>query len=193
MSSSKKSSISVAHILFLIAGVVFFAYYLIAKGLPSVGNDLQSIMNFLVELFVLIVLVAFYFFFLFQAKNCAGSLRAFAPALLIFIVCGSYSLSFGSPEANAVIAGLAQMAYLLIVVCGFAFLFIHSKILGMVFSFSSVIYAAFVTLSYTIMAIIDAVNGNGFSVAMLFKTIVYAAGLVLLFVGGYKVSKNRDW
>lgn len=190
---ANKSKTSVSHILFLVSGVILLIYYLLSQGMPSVGGDLLSLMKFIVELFTLVLLIGFYFFFLFEGKNCAGVAKSIAPSLLILIVVGAYSMNFGSAEANAIISGIATMCYLLIIVTGFVFLFIHNKLIGLVFSFSSVVYAAFVTLSYVIVLIISLVNGGSFSLAKLFETLCYVVALGLLFVGGYQLTKNKDW
>ena len=193
MAQTNKSKISVAHALFLISGITLLVYYLLSQGVPSIGNDLGSLMKFIVEIFVLVLLIGSYFFFLFEGKNCEGTVKSIAPSLLILIVVGSYSMNFGSAEANAVISGIASMFYLLIIVCGFVFLFIRNKLVGMVFAFSNVIYAFFVTLSYIIVLIISLVNGGSFSLAKMFETLFYVVSLGLLFVGGYLITKNKDW
>lgn len=193
MATNSKTKLSIPHILFLLSGIVFIVYYLLSQGMPSLGNDITSIMKFVAELFILILLIGFYFYFFFEGKGCAGTIRAIAPALLVFIVVGEYSMNFGNAAANAVISGLAAMFFTLILVCGFVFLFIPNKLVGLVFTYSSVIYAAFVTLSYTIVAIMTAVNGGSFSLAKLFETLVYVLGLGLFFTGGYLVTKHKDW
>lgn len=193
MATQTKSKLTIPHILFLISGIVFLVYYLLSQGVPSLGNNVTSIMKFVVELFILILLIGFYFYFFFEGKGCAGTIRAIAPALLIFIVVGDYSMNFGNATANAIISGIAAMFFSLIIVCGFVFLFVHNKLVGTVFAYSSLIYAAFVTLSYTVVMIMTAVNGGGFSVSKLFETLLYVIGLGLFFVGGWKVTKNKDW
>lgn len=192
MSSSTKSKMPIAHILFLVAGITLIIYYLLSEGVPSLGNNIASIMKFVVEVFILILLVGFYFYFLF-AKPLSGSISAIAPSLLILIIVGPYALNFGSNEANSIISGIAKMFYVLLIACGFVFLFVHNKLIGYVFSFSAVIFAAFVTLSYTIVMIMGLVNDGSFNVNKFFETLFYVISLGLLFVGGYRISKSKSW
>lgn len=191
--STQKSKRSLSHIRFLISGITLIVYYLLSQGVPSVGNSLDSLRKFIIEVFVLVLLIGFYFFFLFGANGCQGTLRAIAPALLILIVVGSYSLNFWNDTANTIITGVAKLFYLLIIVCGFVFLFVHNKLIGLVFSFSNLIYAAFVIVSYFVVRIRSLVNHNGFSVSKLIETLLYTASLLLLFGGEYLTSKNKSW
>lgn len=188
-----KQTITTSHLLFLISGITLIIYYLVSKGVPSIGNSITSIMSFIAELFVLILLIGFYCFFLFGVHNCQGTIKSIAPSLLILIAVESYSMNFGNAAANAVISSIASMFYLLIIVCGFVFLFVHSKLLGLVFCYSTLIYAAFVMLSYAIVMIMTLVNGQGFSVSKLVETILYAGSLSLLFAGSYLATKNKSW
>lgn len=192
-SSNSKSKRSLSHVRFLVSGITLLVYYLLSNGVPSVGNSLDSLRKFIIELFVLVLLIGFYFFFLFGANGCQGTIRAIAPSVLILIVVGSYSMNFGNPTANSIISGIAKLFYLLIIVCGFVFLFIHNKLIGRVFAFSNLIYAGFVIISYFVVRIRALVNGNGFSIAKFFETLLYTASLLLLFGGGYLTSKNRSW
>lgn len=191
--STQKTKWSLSHIRFLISGITLIIYYLLSCGVPSIGKDINSLRKFIIEIFILLLLIGFYFFFLFGAKGCQGTIRAIAPSLLILIVVGSYSLNFGSDRANSIITSLARLFYLLIIACGFTFLFVHSKLLGIVFSFSNLVYAAFVIVSYFVVRIRSLVNHNGFSLAKLFETLLYTASLLLLFGGGYLTSKNRSY
>lgn len=193
MANTTTHKYSLAHALFLISGILLVIYYLLSEGVPSLGNDITSLMKFIAEIFVLVVLIGFYFYFLFGAQNCQGTIKSIAPSLLILIVVGSYSMNFGNAEANAIISGIAKMLFTLIIACGFVFLFVHSKLLGLVFAWSSILYCAFVLLSYVIVLIITLVNGGGFSGAKLAETMFYVASLGLLFGGSYTLCKNKDW
>ena len=188
---AKTNKIPLAHIFFLIAGILLVVYYLLSEGMPSLGNDIASLVKFVVELFVLFLLSGFYFYFLFGGKGCEGTIKAIAPALLVLIIVGSYSMNFGSDAASSVISGLAKMFYVLMIACGFTFLFVHNKVLGLTFAYSSVIYACFVALSYTVVVIMDLTNGGTFSISKLFETISYAMSLCFLFAGAYKANKNK--
>lgn len=191
MSSTKKKT-PLAHIMFLIAGALFLIYFLISQGVPSLGNSITSIMPFIAELFIFVLVICFYFFFLFGAKNCEGTTKAIAPSLLVLIVVGPYSMNFGSDVANSIISNICKILFTLILVCGFAFLFVRHKLLGLTFAWSSVIYAAFATLSYVIVLIISLVNGGAFSLAKMFETLVYVSALSLLFIGGYYLNRNKS-
>ena len=191
MANTTTHKYSLAHALFLISGILLVIYYLLSEGVPSLGNDITSLMKFIAEIFVLVVLIGFYFYFLFGAQNCHGTIKSIAPSLLILIVVGSYSMNFGNAEANAIISGIAKMLFTLIIACGFVFLFVHSKLLGLVFA--CILYCAFVLLSYVIVLIITLVNGGSFSGAKFAETMFYAASLGLLFGGSYTLCKNKDW
>ncbi len=191
--STQKTKRSLSHIRFLLSGLTLIVYYLLKEGVPSVGNGVDSLRKFIIEIFVLILLIGFYFFFLFGANGCQGNIKAIAPSILIRIVVGSYGRNFGNSTANSIISGIATLFYLLIIVCGFVFLFVHNRLVGMVFSFSNLIYAAFVFISYLTIVIINAVNGDGFSVPKRIETLLYIISLILLFCGGYLTSKNKNW
>ena len=53
--NTKTNKTPLAHIFFLIAGILLVVYYLLSEGMPSLGNDIVSLMKFIVELFVLIL------------------------------------------------------------------------------------------------------------------------------------------
>lgn len=192
-SKNTKNVVSLSHALILISGITLIIYYLVSKGVPSIGNSVQSLMNFIVEPFVLILLIGFYCFFLFGVQGFQGTAKSIAPALLILIVVGSYGMDFGSKDANAVISSIAQMFFTLIIVCGFVFLFIRNKLIGSVFSYSCLIYAAFVLVSYVVVMIITLVDGDEFSLKKLIETLLYAGSLALLYSGVYLNTKNKAW
>ena len=191
MSEKKKTTrtISQSHLLFLIAGITLIVYYLVKNGVPSVSNNIVSLMKFIVEIFVLVLLIGFYFFFLFGAKQCQGTVRSIAPSLLILIVVGHYSMNFGNNAANNIITSIAEMCYLLIVVSGFVYLFIPNHFIGRVFCYSSLVYAAFVMVSYIVVLILSLVNSEAFSTAKLIETILYTGSLALLYAGLYPITR----
>ena len=135
-----KRRISLSHALFLISGITLIIYYLIKKGVPSIGNTVVSVMNFIVDVFVIFLLFFFYFFILFKTRDNLSTTTAIAPSLLILIIVGHYSMNFGNQIANSVITSIAEMFYLLILVCGVVMLFIPEKLLGMIFSFSCCLF-----------------------------------------------------
>lgn len=191
MSKSKSGKISLSHLFFLLSGVFFVVYYLLSEGMPSFSGILP-IFKFVVELFVLLIVIFFYGFFLFQSKGSGGVSRSIAPSLLVLILVGGYSMNFGSPEANGIITSIATLFYVLIVACGFVFLFVHSKILGYAFSYSSLVYACFVSVSYLVVMIISLVNNGAFSLTKLMETLFFLLGLVFLFLGGERVSRRKE-
>ena len=67
--STQKSKRSLSHIRFLVSGITLIVYYLLSQGVPSVGNSLDSLRKFIIEVFVLVLLIGFYFFFLFGANG----------------------------------------------------------------------------------------------------------------------------
>ena len=188
-----KRRISLSHALFLISGITLIIYYFIKKGVPSIGNNVVSVMNFIVDVFVIFLLFFFYFFILFKTRDNLSTTTAIAPSLLILIIVGHYSMNFGNQIANSVITSIAEMFYLLILVCGVVMLFIPEKLLGMIFSFSCLGYAFFVMVSYIVVLIISLVNSEAFSLAKMFETMLYTGSLALLFGGAYYSNKNKAW
>lgn len=55
--NTKTNKTPLAHIFFLIAGILLVVYYLLSEGMPSLGNNIVSLMKFIVELFILILLI----------------------------------------------------------------------------------------------------------------------------------------
>ena len=187
--ASEKRKWSSAHIMFLVAGLVLLIRFLVNGGIPSPNDPLK----FVVGIFELVLIIGFYFFFFFEGANCSGTLKAFAPALLLIILDGQYSMNFGNAKANEIITGIAKMVYLLVVVCGFVFLFIHNKLVGIVFSYSSLIYGVFVLVSYAVIVIMNAVNNGTFSWQEMFNAMLLFFVLGLAFGGSYLATKNKDW
>lgn len=180
--------LSKAHIFFLVAGLLLLVRFLVNGGVPSLNDPLK----FVVGIFELILIVGFYVFFLVEGKNCSGTLRAFAPALLLIIIDGQYSSVAGNNAASNVINAIAKMAYLLVIVCGFVFMFIHHKLVGMVFSFGSLAYGVFILISYVVTAIMDGINGS-FSWQAMLNAMLLFFGFGLIFAGSYLATKNKDW
>ena len=85
--TKSSTKLSRAHIFFLVAGLLLLVRFLVNGGVPSLNDPLK----FLVGIFELILIIGFYVFFLVGAKSCSGTLRAFAPALLLIIIDGQYS------------------------------------------------------------------------------------------------------
>lgn len=192
MAKSKSGKISLSHLFFLLAGVFFLVYYLLSEGVPSFSG-IVPILKFVVELFVLLIVIFFYGLFLFQGKGSGGTIRSIAPSLLVLILVGSYSMNFGSPEANDIITSIAKLFFVLIIACGFVFLFVHSKLLGVVFAYSSLVYACFVAVSYLVVMVMGLIDNGSFSVAKMMEALFFLLGLVFLFLGGERVSRGKEW
>ena len=120
-------------------------------------------------------------------------LELFSDYWLAMLLAAVLAYALGSVNSAIIISGIAKMLFTLIIACGFVFLFVHSKLLGLVFAWSSILYCAFVLLSYVIVLIITLVNGGSFSGAKFAETMFYAASLGLLFGGSYTLCKNKDW
>lgn len=191
MSSTKTSKLSKAHILFYVAGLLLIIKYLLG---PDFVTSTSDILAFIVSLFKLIVVVGFYCFFFFGAKGCSGTIRALAPCLLLFIIFGEYTVSFGfNSSVTSYLSSVASMLWILILVCGFVYLFVHNKLIGIVFTWSTLIYGLFVLVSYFVCLIIDLVNGNGVNTKDLIMSILFIVSLGLIGCGSYWVSKSQQW
>ncbi|MDD7374677.1 MAG: hypothetical protein PUG57_01025, partial [Bacilli bacterium] len=79
------------------------------------------------------------------------------------------------------------------IICGFVNLFVKQKILTYVFSYSSLVYAAFVFVSYIVMLIITLVNGGNFSLNNMIITAMLVCSLVLVGFGSLRVAKRQEW
>lgn len=193
MAVRKFSTLSVAHVLFYVAGLLLIIKFLLDGGIPALNNN--NIVEFIVGIFKLIVVIGFYCFFLFGARGCSSTIRALAPCLLLFIIFGQYNISFGN-DANEIakyFIGIAGMLWILILICGFVYLFIHNKLIGIVFTWSTLIYGMFVLVSYITCLIIDLVNGGQFSLQNMFMTLLFVISLGLIGVGSYYVSRAQEW
>ena len=58
---------------------------------------------------------------------------------------------------------------------------------------ASIVYGAFVVVSYIVMTIIGLVNDGKFDLNQFFKAILLAAGLILIGTGLIIGLKRRDW
>ncbi len=193
MAVRKFSTLSVAHVLFYVAGLLLIIKFLLDGGIPALNNN--NIVEFIVGIFKLIVVIGFYCFFLFGARGCSSTIRALAPCLLLFIIFGQYNISFGN-DANEIakyFIGIAGMLWILILICGFVYLFIHNKLIGIVFTWSTLIYGMFVLVSYITCLIIDLVNGGQFSLQNMFMSLLFVISLGLIGVGSYYVSRAQEW
>lgn len=193
MAVRKFSTLSVAHVLFYVAGLLLIIKFLLDGGIPALNNN--NIVEFIVGIFKLIVVIGFYCFFLFGARGCSSTIRALAPCLLLFIIFGQYNISFGN-DANEIakyFIGIAGMLWILILICGFVYLFIHNKLIGIVFTWSTLIYGMFVLVSYITCLIIDLVNGGQFSLQNMFMSLLFVVSLGLIGVGSYYVSRAQEW
>ena len=193
MAVRKFSTLSVAHVLFYVAGLLLIIKFLLDGGIPALNNN--NIVEFIVGIFKLIVVIGFYCFFLFGARGCSSTIRALAPCLLLFIIFGQYNISFGN-DANEIakyFIGVAGMLWILILICGFVYLFIHNKLIGIVFTWSTLIYGMFVLVSYVTCLIIDLVNGGQFSLQNMFMSLLFVVSLGLIGVGSYYVSRAQEW
>lgn len=188
---AKKEKKSNSHILILLAGLFLILKFLFEGGVPSPSGDL---LNFIVGLFTLIVIIAFYGYFVFGAKGCNSTIRALAPSVLLLILYGHYSINFGNADITKYLGAIANMAYLLIILCGFTYLFTKHKVVGTVFSLASLVYAAFCFLSYIVLLIINLVNKveGAFNFQSCLSTMLLVGALVILGVTTYKIADRQQ-
>ncbi len=195
--ASETKRISWAHAFFLIAGALLIIYYLLTEGIPSVsgGNFFESVVGvieFVVGIFTLIVVIGFYCYYLFSPQEKIGAIKAIAPALIIFTLFGRYNMTLGNAEANSIISGLSEIAFVLIVLCGFTYIFLRKKILGTVFSYAALVYAVFIAVSYFVIMIMNAIDGS-FDVKFMFASICIFMAVALLGVGGLRSCRSKAW
>ena len=187
-SSNKVRKVTFAQIMFLVAGLFLLIKYLL-ENTPSTSDLFQ----FIVSIFVLIVLVGFYVLFVFGLPGFNSLWKALAPSVLILAVCGEYSLNFGNADVNSILSGIGSMLWILILVSIFVVVFLPKKWLGMTGGIASIVYGAFVVVSYIVMTIIGLVNDGKFDLNQFFKAILLAAGLILIGTGLIIGLKRRDW
>ena len=196
--ASETKRISWAHAFFLIAGALLIVYYLLTGGMPSLseGKDpfdtVVGLITFVFALFTLVVVIGFYCYYLFSPTEKVGTIRALAPALIVFTLFGRYSMTLGNDYANGIITGLSETAFTLIVLCGFTYIFLRKKVLGTVFSWACIVYAVFIAVSYFVMMIMSAIDG-AFSISFMFASICIFMGVALLGVGGLRSCKSKAW
>ncbi len=190
---TKTQTYPITRILFLVSGLLLLVKFLLEEGSLSIGSDIGSVFSFIAKLFVIIVVIGFYCYFAFGVEGYSGSFKALAPIVLILAVWGKYSLNYGNAEVNKVLSGLGDMVWILILVSGFVFLFVRKKVLGMTFGVCSLVYAAFVIVSYVVMTIIGAVNNEPFSAMNLVTTLLFCFALVTVFAGTYIGLRRREW
>ena len=112
---AKKEKKSDNHILILLAGLFLILKFLFEGGIPSPSGDL---LNFIVGLFTLIVILAFYGYFVFGAKGCNSTIRALAPSVLLLILYGHYSINYGTVFAwsSLVYAAFCFLSYIVLLI-----------------------------------------------------------------------------
>lgn len=192
-SSTTKKKLPYAHIAFLLAGLLLLVYYLLNEGVPSFGKDVASIITFIVDLIVLISAIGFYCYMVFSPKGLTGTIRALAPALVIFVVMGRYAMpSIKDENIQAIVSAIATGAATLIVFCGFLFVFLHKWIFGEIFGWSCFVYAIYVIVAYFVIMIMDLVNDGKFDVMMLLSTICLFLASGLMAYGALRICKSKN-
>lgn len=186
--AKEKKNFNLSILFLFIGGLLLLIKFIIDGGIPSPSTN---IFEFLVGLFVALVVIAFYFIFLFGIKNYSLTIRAFAPSVLILILFGGYNLNFIEPTVTGVFAIIAKLCFLLMILTGFVFLFIKNKILGFVFFISSIIYATLIFASSITVAIYDAVNSSSFQYMNFIIAMILVAALVFLGLGIYLIIRNK--
>ena len=186
--TSKTRRVSLAQIMFLIAGLCLLVKYILQNPISTAG-----VFQFVGSLIVTIVLVGFYVLFVFGLPGYNGAWKTLAPIVLILAICGQYSLNFGDEGVTSAINSIASIVWVVILVSLFVFVFIHKKWLGMIASVTSLVYALLVIVSYIVTAIITAVNGGGWSFMPFLQAVLLAAGLGLTGAGLWIGLRHRDW
>lgn len=194
MAESKKKFTS-TRIMFLVSGLCLFIKFILDGSLSfSMGNSFASVVSFIGSIIVLILIVGLFFLFFFGVEGYNGTFKALAPTVLLLAIGGKYSLDYGSAEVNSLLVSIANVIWMLMLVSGFVFLFVHKKAIGMTFAVSSLVYALFVTISYFVVLIIKAVNGQEFfNVTSFFVMLLLAVSLALVFVGLFLSLRRREW
>ena len=131
--------VSLAQIMFLIAGLCLLVKYILQNPISTAG-----VFQFVGSLIVTIVLVGFYVLFVFGLPGYNGAWKTLAPVVLILAICGQYSLNFGNADVTSAINSIASIVWVVILVSLFVFVFIHKKWLGMIASVTSLVYALLV-------------------------------------------------
>lgn len=186
--SSKVRRVSLAQIMFLIAGLCLLVAYILKNPIDTTG-----VFEFIGSLIVIIVLIGFYVLFVFGLPGYTGAWKTLAPVVLILAICGEYSLNFGDQNVTSAINGIASIAWVVILVSLFVFVFIHKKWLGMIASITSLVYALLIIISYIVTTIITVVNGGNWAFMTFIQTVLLAAGLALSGAGLWIGLRHRDW
>lgn len=189
MSSSSKK-VSKPSLFFLIAGLILMVLFVLTSG----SIDSSDILKMAVGIFKLVVVIGFYFYFAFGAPGLNSTIKRLAPCILLVILNGAASVSFpGNDVATNYLNSIGSMAWMLVIVCGFVFLFVHSKIIGTVFGFASCIYGFYTFVAFIVALIVSLVNGQSVVVMSIVKILLLVAALILMGFGAIKTSKSRDW
>lgn len=186
--AKEKKKINLSTLFLFIGGLLLLIKFIIDGGIPSPSSN---IFEFLIGLFIALVIIAFYFIFLFGVKNYSLTIRAFAPSVLILILFGGYGINFIETTVTGIFAIIAKLSFLLMILTGFVFLFIKNKIIGYVFFISSIVYGTLIFASSITVAIYDAVNSSAFAYMNFIIAMVLVAAVVLLGLGIYFIVRNK--
>lgn len=193
--ANKKTTFTPAKGLFLISGLCLFIKFILDGSLSfSLGNTLPSIVSFIGSIIVLILIVGLFFLFFFGVEGYSSSFKALAPTILLLAIGGKYSLDYGNADINSVLVSIANIIWMVMLVSGFVFLFVHKKVIGMTLAITSLVYALFVSLSYFITLIIKMVNGEQFfEVTSFLVMLLLTISLALIFAGLYISLRRKEW
>lgn len=186
-SSSNKIN---SKIIFLIAGLLLLIKFIINGGIPTPSENVSS---FIVGIFTLIALVGFYVYFAFIQKEHKGTIVSLAPSVLLYILYGRYSFNYNVDWINNILNPITSICFILMIIYGFIYLFIHQKIIGLVLASTSLLYGILILISYIVMMIVSLVNGNGFNATNMFNALMLTAAYLLISLGAYKTSINKEW
>lgn len=184
MAKNKKNDLSFGAIMYLIAGLLMTIYFILNGGVPSPN---AGILEFLVGLFTLIVLVGFYFYFLFGAKEL-GTVRLIAPVILLLILYGNVSCYFINDTVTKWFSSIAKMAYTLVIISGFVWLFVRHKIFGMVLGVASLVLAVIASGSYICILIHTLTNNGQFNLTSFILAVLLMASYALVGIGALKLK-----
>src|SRR5574344_1707871 len=107
--AKEKKKINLSTLFLFIGGLLLLIKFIIDGGIPSPSSN---IFEFLIGLFIALVIIAFYFIFLFGFKNYSLTIRAFAPSVLILILFGGYGINFIEPTVTGIFAIIAKLSFL---------------------------------------------------------------------------------
>ncbi len=187
---ASKSNKITSKVIFLIAGLLLLIKFIVNGGIPSPSNNVSQ---FIVGIFTLIALIGFYVYFAFVQKEHKGTIVSLAPAVLLYILYGSYSFNYNVDWINSILNPTTSICFVLMIICGFIYLFIHQKLIGLVLASTSLLYGILIIVSYIVMMIVNLVNGNGFNVTSMFNALLLAISYLLISYGSYKTSINKEW